>query len=107
VKATVIKRVETGTIFSYPFSAKAHPRHFYHPHVATPSDQLVCDSYGAANQNAWQLRSSQSERLAAMEQPIRFNDLITPSTNQSAPFPRLGHAPGASGRVEGVCFDAP
>jgi len=67
-----------------------------------------------------QLRGKPISTLAATGQPIRtpgsygaanqnapFNDLITPSTNQSAPFPRLGHASGASGRMEGVCFDAP
>jgi len=67
----------------YPPFCQTHPRHFYHPHVATLPDQLshrqlrgnqserlaatgqpigTPGSYGAANQNAWQLRGSQSER---------------------------------------------
>jgi len=67
-----------------------------------------------------QLRGKPISALATTGQPIRmpgsyeaanqnapFYDLITPSTNQSAPFPRLGHASGASGRMEKVYFDAP
>jgi len=72
--------------------------HFYHPRVATPSAQLAHR----------QLIGKPIRALAATGLPIRtpgsygvvnqiapFNDVIIPSTNQSAPFPRLGHASGA------------
>jgi len=60
-------------------------RHFYHPHVATPSVQLAHR----------QLRGKPIRALTAMGQVSQnapFNDPITPSTNQSASCLRLGRA---------------
>jgi len=77
-EGTVIKHVETGTMFSYLFPAKYHTRschrsltrHFVGPTPAIFTIPMLLslpinyptDSYGATNQNAWQLRGSQSER---------------------------------------------
>jgi len=96
-----------GLVVGLLLAILSDPRHFYHPRVATPSAQLALR----------QLQDKSIRALAAMGQPIRtpgsygaanqnapFNDLITLSTNQSAPFPRLGHASDASGRMEGVCL---
>jgi len=107
-------RIETGMIFSYlpqgntTLRLVAGPlfpilsdlfRHFYHPHLATSSFQLV----------RRQLQDKPIKALAVGQanQNAPFNDPITLSTNQSAPCLRLGHAFGTSGRVEGVYFDVP
>jgi len=76
----------TPAIFTIPMLL---PLRSISPPTATGQPIRTPGSYGAANENAL------------------FNNLITPSTNQSSIFTSGPRLSGASGRMEGVCFDAP
>jgi len=68
------------------------PAIFIIPTLLPPPLNLLADSYGASQSEPWQLREPirTPGSYGAANQNAPFNDLITPSTNQSAPFPHLG-----------------